>query len=143
MKIIGLKKFKAKVIKNKKGDILRFLSKKNVFFKGFGEVYFSEIKKNKVKGWNRHKRNVCIFGVPSGNVEFFFIDGRHKSKSYFAEEKILVNKKNYKILKVPPGIWFSFRSLSKLSVVSNCINNPHLDSETEKKRKIKNYKINS
>ena len=142
MKIIGLKKFKAKVIKNKKGDILKFLSKKDVFFKGFGEVYFSEIKKNKVKGWNCHKRNVCILGVPSGNVEFFFIDGRHKSKSYFAEEKILVNKKNYKILKVPPGIWFSFRSLSKLSVVSNCINNPHLDGETEKKKKFKKYKIN-
>ena len=142
MKIIGLKKFKIKVIKNKKGDILKFLSKKDVFFKGFGEVYFTEIKKNKVKGWNYHKRNTCILGVPSGNVEFFFIDGRVKSKTYLIEEKISINKKNYKIIEVPPRIWFSFRSLRKLSIVSNSINNPHLDNETIKRKKIKDYKIN-
>ena len=142
MKIIGLKKIKVRVIKNKKGDILKFLSRKDFFFKGFGEVYFTEIKKNKTKGWNCHKRNICLLGVPNGKVEFFFIDGRIKSKTYFHEEKIILSKKNYKIIVLPPGIWFSFKSLTKLSMVTNCINNPHSDKETLKTEKIKNYKIN-
>ena len=60
MKIAGLKIFQNKIIKNSKGDILKFVSTKNVFFKRFGEIYFSEIKKNKTKGWNFHKKNTCL-----------------------------------------------------------------------------------
>ena len=49
MKITGLKVLNQKVINNKKGDILKFLSKKDSFFKKFGETYFTEIKKIKQK----------------------------------------------------------------------------------------------
>ena len=141
MKIIGLKKIKTKIVKNKKGDILKFLSRKDFYYKGFGEVYFSEIKKNKIKGWNYHKKNISLLIVPSGKVEFFFVDGRIKSKTYHAKEKITLSKKNYKIILVPPRIWFCFRSLKKLSIVANCINNPHSDKETLKASIIKNFKI--
>ena len=103
--------------------------------------HFSEIRKNKVKGWNYHKKNTCLLTVPFGKVEFFFIDGRLKSKSYLSEEKITIHKKKYIILVVPPGIWFSFKSLTKLSVVANCIEMPHSDNETIKKDVIKGYKI--
>ena len=141
MKIIGLKKIKAKIVKNKKGDILKFLSRKDFYYKGFGEVYFSEIKKNKIKGWNYHKKNISLLLVPSGKVEFFFVDGRIKSKTYNTKEKSTLSKKNYKIILVPPRIWFCFRSLTKLSIVANCINNPHNDKETLKASIIKNFKI--
>lgn len=141
MKIIGIKKIKKKIIKNIKGDILKFFSKQDSFFKKFGEIYFSEIKKNKVKGWNYHKKNTCLLTVPFGKVEFFFIDGRLKSKSYLFEEKVTIHKKKYIILIVPPGVWFSFKSLTKLSVVANCIEMPHSDNETIKKNIIKGYKI--
>ena len=93
MKIVGLKKIKQEVIKNKKGDILKFLSKKSIFFKKFGEIYFTEIVKNKVKGWNFHKKNHCILCVPRGKVEFFFIDGRTESKTYYKDHyQILICK---------------------------------------------------
>ena len=69
MKIIGIKKIKKKIIKNIKGDILKFFSKQDSFFKKFGEIYFSEIRKNKVKGWNYHKKNTCLLTVPFGKVE--------------------------------------------------------------------------
>ena len=57
MKITGLKVIKKKIIKVKKGDIIKFVNKKDKFFKRFGEIYFSEITKNQTKGWNLHKRN--------------------------------------------------------------------------------------
>ena len=47
MKIIGVKKIKQNIFKNSKGDLIKFVSKKNNFFKAFGEVYFNEIKYNK------------------------------------------------------------------------------------------------
>ena len=37
-------------------------------------------------------------------------------------------------------MWFSFRSIVKLSIVANCIENPHSDNETLKSRKIKNQR---
>ena len=141
MKIIGLKIIKQKVIKNKKGDILKFISKKESFFKKFGEIYFTEIKKNKTKGWNYHKKNNCIIIVPFGKVKFWFIDGRKNYSSYHKEDKIIIGKQNYKIILIPPKIWFSFKSISKISIVANCIDNPHSDNETLKNIKVKNYKI--
>ncbi len=143
IKIIGLKVLKQKIVSNKKGDILKFLSKRDFFFKKFGETYFTEIKKNKIKGWNYHKKNRCIIAVPFGKVCFWFIDGRKKSPSYYNEEKITIGKNNYKITLVPPKIWFSFKSLTKISIVVNCIDNPHSDKETLKSISIKNYKINN
>ena len=143
MKITGLKVVNQKVIYNKKGDVLKFLSKKDFFFKKFGETYFTEIKKNKTKGWNYHKKNNCIIAVPYGKVEFNFIDGRKNYKSFFKEDKIIIGKKNYKIILLPPKIWFSFKSLTKISIVANCINSPHSDKETLKSTIIKNRKIKS
>ena len=36
---------KIKIIKNKKGNIIKFLNFKKNFFKNYGEIYFSEVKK--------------------------------------------------------------------------------------------------
>ena len=141
MKIIGLKTIKGKIVTNKKGDILKFLSKNDYFFKKFGEIYFTEIKKKKTKGWNYHKKNHCLLVVPFGQVQFWFIDGRLKSKSYNKEDRIIIGKNYYKIICVPPKVWFSFKSLAKMSIVANCLNNPHTDSETLKSKKIKKYRI--
>ncbi len=46
---------KIKIIKlkknfNSKGDILKYLTKSNRYLRSFGETYFTEIKKNKIKG---------------------------------------------------------------------------------------------
>ena len=141
MKITGLKIFKRKIVNNKKGDILKYLSIDEPFFKKFGEIYFSEILKNKVKGWNFHKKNTCLLVVPYGKVIFHFIDGRTKLSKFSKEKKVILSKKNYKLILVPPKIWFSFRSLAKISIVANCLEMPHSDTETLKVNKIKKYKV--
>ena len=66
-KLIKLKDYK--IIKNKKGNIIKFLNKKNKLFQGFGEIYFSELKSKQTKGWNYHK-NICTIIVPIGEVYF-------------------------------------------------------------------------
>ena len=72
---MSLKKIKIiplKISKNIKGDILKYLEKNNKYLKKFGEIYFTEIKKNKTKGWNFHKKNQCLITVPFGKVKFTF-----------------------------------------------------------------------
>ena len=54
-----IKTFNQKVIKNKKGNLIKYVSKKDKYFKKFGN-YFNEIKFKKKKGWTKHKLNNCI-----------------------------------------------------------------------------------
>ena len=121
-----IKIYKLDKLKNLKGDVLKYLNKNNKYFKKFGEVYFTEIKK-KIKGWNFHKKCQCLITVPVGKVKFVFaekISGRKKV--------ITIGKKNYSIIVVPPRIWFSFTSLEKISLVVNTINEIHNNKETLK-----------
>ena len=113
MRINGVKKIKQQVFKNSKGDLLKFVSKKNNFFKSFGEIYFNEINQNKKKGWIKHKKNQCIFSIPYGEVNFKLEDGRKKSKSFNVKENITLKKNNFNVLVVPPGVWFSFSTKKK------------------------------
>ena len=136
MKIIGVKKIKQRIFKNPKGDLLKFVSKKNDFFKSFGEIYFNEINSNKKKGWILHKKNQCIFSAVYGEVSFKLYDGRKKSSSFNNEANITLNKKKYNILIVPPGVWFSFTTKKKKSVIANLINKPHSDNESIKSNQI-------
>ena len=75
VKIIKLK------IKNKKGNILKIINKKHKYFKNFGEIYFSKIKKNKIKGWNLHKRFYCHITICYGDV-FEIERSKIKNKKY-------------------------------------------------------------
>ena len=141
MGISKIKTIKLKISTNPKGDVLKYLTRQNKYFKKFGEVYFTEIKKNKVKGWNCHKKNNCLLVVPYGKVQFWFIDGRYNSKSRYKEKKITISKKYHRIISVPAKVWFSFKSLTGLSIVANCMENVHSNKETLKRKKIKNHEI--
>ena len=141
MKITGVKNITAKVFKNQKGDLIKFISKKNLHFKSFGEIYFNEINYKKKKGWIKHKKNQCIFTVAYGEIDFKLIDDRKKSKTFGKENNVKLNKKKHSILIIPPGVWFSFTTLKKKSILVNLINSVHSDSEILKSNKIKNYLI--
>ena len=57
-------------------------------------------------------------------------------------EKIILDKKNYAIIIVPPGVWFSFTTKNKISVVANFLNNSYSDNETLKMNKMNKMKKN-
>ena len=116
-----------KIIKNIKGDVLKYTNKNDKYLNKFGEIYFTEIKKNKVKGWNFHKKNLCLLAVPFGKVKFTF------AKKTDSKKKIItISKKNYSMIIVPPGNWFKFESLEKISLVVNTLSDIHSDLETLK-----------
>ena len=141
MKISGIKQLPAKCIKNNKGDLLKFISKKNPYFKSFGEIYFNEINLKKKKGWIKHKKNQCIFAVAYGEINFKLVDDRKFSKTFGNEENIKLNKNKHSVLILPPGIWFSFTTNKKKSILINLINSVHSDKEILKSKKIKKYNI--
>ena len=128
--------YKNKVLLNRKGKIVKFVSKKNKFFKGFGEVYLNYISKNKIKGWNLHKKNKCLLICAKGEVIFHLINQAG------LEKKISLKECSGKILEIPKKTWFAFRS-KKNSLIVNFIKEPHDKKETLKKERVKNYIINN
>ena len=127
MSLSKIKTIKLKISTNPKGDVLKYLTRKNKYFKKFGEVYFTEIKKNKVKGWNFHKKCWCLLAVPYGKVKFTFAENINSKK-----KTIIIGKKKYFIIVVPPRIWFNFMSIEKISLVVNTLNHVHNKNETLK-----------
>ena len=126
--IKNLKILKLKKIQNSLGDITKYISKKDKFYKKFGEIYFSDIKKNKEKGWNLHKKSTCFVTAACGEVLFTISDYKFKKKV-----RVNLNRKNPKILIIPPQMWFKFKSTAESSTIINFIDNAHDIKETEKK----------
>ena len=127
MSLSKIKTIKLKISTNPKGDVLKYLTIKNKYFKRFGEVYFTEIKKNKIKGWNFHKKCWCLLTVPYGKVKFTFAKNINTKK-----KTIIIGRKNYSIIVVPPRIWFNFTSIKNISLVVNTLNEVHNKNETLK-----------
>jgi len=122
-----VKKISLKEIKTTSGNIIKYIDKEKNFFKKFGEIYFSEIKKGYVKGWNLHKKCHCLITVPFGSVEFTLMNFKKSKK-----KRVRISRKKPEILLIPPLVWFKFKSKSQISVVANLINLKHDPKETLK-----------
>ena len=44
MTVKSIKIFSSKIIKNNKGNLIKYVSSYDKFYEGFGEIYFNEIK---------------------------------------------------------------------------------------------------
>lgn len=122
-----IKTFKSKIIEVKNGDIYKVIDREHNLFRGFGELYFSSIKFNRIKGWKLHKKMNMLLVVPFGLVKFAFSINKNKP---FKEILIGSNKKDYKIIYVPSNIWFAFKGYGKPhSIVCNLSDIIHSSSE--------------
>ena len=61
-------------ISNRKGKIIKILSKNSRNFKKFGEVYLSHVKYNSIKAWKKHSLANINLTVIKGKVKFVFYD---------------------------------------------------------------------
>ena len=116
--------FKTKKIANKKGNLQKFVDNKSNLFKGFGEIYFTEIKKNKIKGWKKHKKNYSLLKTILGKVKFTFF---YKDNFY----SLNIKQADNLLIQIPPNVWFSFQGISKKNLLCNLMNKAHSDKEVE------------
>ena len=139
--LFGMIKTDLKIIEAESGSVLHALKKTDPGFKNFGEVYFSTVVKDAVKAWKLHQRMTLNLVVPVGSVLFSFKDNRKKSCTYNKTCKIILSKKPYFRLTVPPGIWFGFKGVSEgLNLICNVANIPH-DSHEVLRKNIDEFDI--
>lgn len=121
-----------KQFKDERGAVFHYLRSDSPNFKKFGEAYFSIVNPSVVKGWKIHTKIHQNFCVPHGAIKFVVFDGRENSPSRgIIQEVILDNDKNYSLLSMPCGLWYSFKCMSlESSLISNIIDSPHTPEES-------------
>ncbi len=125
-----IKLHKLKNIELQNGNVMHALKKSDNNFVKFGEIYFSWIKKNKIKAWKYHLKMNINFIVPVGDVLFVFYD--YKNDKF---KEIIIGTKNYARIFVPPKIWFGFKNISTAdSLVVNVASIEHNDNEVRTKK---------
>lgn len=93
-----------KPIYNEKGDLYHVLKAREKSFCGFGEAYFTTIKKDNIKGWKKHTKMYMNLVVPIGSVTFYIHD-EDLGKGYC----VTLGDDNYGRLSVAPNFWVAFK----------------------------------
>ena len=113
-----------KQIHHPKGDIFHAMKKSDVGFDGFGEAYFSTVKKGDIKGWKKHTKMTLNLVVPVGEIEFVVYD--ENKKEFFA---VKISKNNYQRLTVKAGVWMAFQGVGEYNMLLNLASVEHDPSE--------------
>ena len=132
--LVGMIKTDLNIIEADSGAVYHGVKNTDKGFTEFGEVYFSSVKKDKIKAWKLHKEMTLNLFVPIGSVQFYFVDGRETSKTYNENFGIILSQNPYLRLTVPPGLWFGFRGISEgLNFICNVADIPHDPDEVLRK----------
>ena len=132
--IEGIKITPLKQIEDERGKVMHMLRKDSDNFVRFGEIYFSTVHPNKIKGWHLHKKMTLNYAVVFGEIKFVLYDSRPDSKTKGQIQEFLLSQSNYKLISVPPLIWNGFKGIgNKTAIVANCADLPHDKEEIERK----------
>ena len=130
----GIIKTPLKKINLDDGSVFHGMKKNDTGFVDFGEVYFSFINKDAIKGWKLHKKMTLNLIAPIGEIKFNFIDSRPDSKTYNSLFEINLSEKDYCRLTVPPNIWFAFKGVGEgINMLTNIADIPHDPNEVLRK----------
>lgn len=117
--------------KNDQGHVYHFLKESDDHYSQISEVYFSYTNYGVVKGWKKHLEMDQNFVVPQGMMKFVFYDDRIHSKTKGALFEVVIGEDNYKLLKIPSNIWYSFSPVSKNgALITNATSILHRPDET-------------
>ena len=113
-------------IPDERGKIMHMLRSDAPGFSGFGEIYFSCVYPNAIKGWHIHKKMVLNYAVPFGNIKFVLYDDRAGSPTKGEVQEVFMGPDNYCLVNVPPMVWNGFKGIgNEMAIVANCASIAH------------------
>ena len=131
--IDGVKIIPLKTFLDERGLVRHMMKCTDPHFSQFGEIYFSEVFPNAIKGWHVHRKMELNYAVISGNIKLVLYDNRKKSPTYKELQEIFLGEDNYVLVKIPPHVVNGFKAVGdKLAIVANCSDIPHDPEEIER-----------
>jgi dTDP-4-dehydrorhamnose 3,5-epimerase len=121
-------------IPNPDGDVYHALKRSDPGFRGFGEAYFSTVKKGAVKAWKKHHRMTVNAVVPVGAIKFAIVDDRPGSPTQGETFEIVLSTDHYARLTIAPGLWFGFMGVGEgMNLLLNVADVEHSPDEGEQR----------
>lgn len=128
--IIGVKIKPLNQIIDERGKIMHMLKENDALFEKFGEIYFSTIHPNAIKGWHIHSEMTINYAVVYGNIKLVLYDDRVNSVTNGNIMEIFLGQDNYYLVKIPPNIWNGFKTVgTETAIVANCSTIMHRKDE--------------
>lgn len=119
-----------KKIPDERGCIYHMLRVDDPVFERFGEIYFSVVYPDVVKGWHLHKEMTLNYAVISGMIKIVLYDDRKNSATKGDLMELFIGEENYCLVKIPPNIWNGFKGIgTKPAIIANCATLSHSPDE--------------
>lgn len=120
-------------IPDERGKVMHMLRQDDAWFERFGEIYFSVVYPDAIKGWHLHARMTLNYAVVTGMIKLVLYDDRADSPTRGTLQEVFTGEDNYALVTVPPGVWNGFKGLGgKPAIVANCATHPHDPAEIER-----------
>ena len=117
---------------DERGTIYHMLRRTDPHFVEFGEIYFTSVYRDVVKGWHRHREMTLNYACIAGRIKLVLYDDRPDSPTAGELVERFLGPDDYSLVVIPPGIWTGFKGLADVSIVANCATHPHDPSLTER-----------
>ena len=119
-------------IPDERGTIYHMLRRTDPHFREFGEIYFTSIYRDVIKGWHRHRQITLNYACIWGRVKLVLHDDREGSPTKGALIERFLGPDDYSLAIVQPGIWTGLKGMADVSIVANCATHPHDPTLTER-----------
>jgi dTDP-4-dehydrorhamnose 3,5-epimerase len=119
-------------IPDERGTIYHMLRRTDPHFREFGEIYFTSIYRDVIKGWHRHREMTLNYACIWGRIKLVLVDDREGSPTRGVIVERFLGPDDYSLAVIPPGIWTGFKGLSDEAIVANCASHPHDPSLTDR-----------
>jgi dTDP-4-dehydrorhamnose 3,5-epimerase len=116
---------------DERGTILHMLRSTDEHFIEFGEIYFSTVYADVVKGWHSHREMTLNYACIYGRIKLVLYDGREGSRTEGVLQEIFLGPDNHSLVVIGPEIWAGFKGMSSpFAIVANCCTHPHDPART-------------
>ncbi|TCV84273.1 dTDP-4-dehydrorhamnose 3,5-epimerase family protein [Sulfurirhabdus autotrophica] len=119
---------------DERGKVMHMFKVGDPAFQQFGEIYFSCVYPEAIKGWHIHKEMTLNYAVPHGHIKFVLYDDRPESPTRGEVQEIFMGSDNYCLVTVPPMVWNGFKGIGmEMAIVANCASIPHSPDEIDRR----------
>ena len=127
MKVIeGVQVIPLRRIADERGTVMHMLKATDPHFQAFGEIYFSTVYRDVVKGWHRHREMTLNYACVFGRVKLVLFDERDGSPTRGELLELFLGPDNHSLVIIPPEVWNGFKGMSDpFAIIANCCTHPH------------------
>ncbi|RJQ38991.1 MAG: dTDP-4-dehydrorhamnose 3,5-epimerase [Dehalococcoidia bacterium] len=138
--IEGVKVIPLRRIPDERGTIFHMLRATDSHFQKFGEIYFSTIYKDVIKGWHQHREMTLSYACIFGRIKLVLYDERKESPTKGSLVEIFLGQDSYSLVVIPPEVWNGFKGMSEpYAMVANCCTHVHDPLRSMRLDPLKNH----